>query len=82
MHFLLSIPNTLQISDTCLCFQMPTNKITIERAMQIIQEGSGLEENEMKKLTIEDFISLLDLVREKNRAAQDVERKIRSIKMK
>ena len=61
---------------------MPTDKLTIERAMQIIQEGSGLEENEMKKLTIEDFISLLDLVREKNRAAQDVERKIRSIKMK
>jgi hypothetical protein len=61
---------------------MPTNKLTIERAMQIIQEGSGLEENEMKKLTIEDFISLLDLVREKNRAAQDVERKIHSIKMK
>lgn len=61
---------------------MKTSKLSIEQAIEIIQKGSKLNKTEIKALSIEDFSSLLDLVREKNRTTFEINQKVSSMRKK
>lgn len=61
---------------------MRTDKITIQQAIDVIQQGTGLNKTEIKDLSIADFTSLLDLVQERNRTSLEIKRKVFSIQHK
>lgn len=61
---------------------MKTNKLSVQQAIDIIQQGTGLNKTEIKNLPIEEFTFLLDLVREHNRISLEIERKVFSIQHK
>lgn len=61
---------------------MRTDKITIQQAVDVIQQGTGLNKTEIKDLSIADFTSLLDLVQERNRTSLEIKRKVFSIQHK
>lgn len=61
---------------------MRTDKVTIQQAVDIIQQGTGLNKTEIKDLSIAEFTSLLDLVQEHNRTSLEIKRKVFSIQHK
>lgn len=61
---------------------MKTDKLSVQQAIDIIQQGTGLNKTEIKNLPIEEFTSLLNLVQVHNRTSLEIKSKVFSIQHK